>query len=701
MIQRIAISCLALFGCLSAALAEPVKVHLQDGVTAELKLLRIQAGILTAAGPSGEVQIPLTRVRSIEFGATEKESATEQATHRGPIRIALMEIELDSRNEAKKRLDRIGADYELVSPAASLETLRKYQIVYFPHGWATLSGLGDLHLKFHQYVQEGGALLFAEPNASGDAKKLAALKLLPHAVTLSSGGAIGGESVVSYSAGKNHPLIQGVVKSDLPYPHDYFYEPAADWTIIAQSNGSQPAATLLAARVGQGRVVLHANPDDYGHQLYFMDRYVVRVIKWLARRPDQEVIQEATSLGARRLPEFVQRLNEDYNRLIAAEPAEIQQVVAAAERLLRTEAQQSSTWTSYKEAIAQLRRRRSKAAIPMLLRLLADDRLIHSNYQREALLTMTILTGRDVPDLDARQVAEKWWFPQAKEIVVDPAKMTRPEQERVIAKLLEIAAWGNHYLDQSDDDGQLSAYTLYHLIYYNQDRHYWTVEDFPKSLDDRLIDAAETPALRFAAMTVMVELRKQGRLAALPKIVASEQVEPATRLMAAIALWKSEKRIDHESLIGLLPRLQEPELLKAAVITLGHSSDAGAVEAVIGYLNDKRPEIMESAVWACYTQKSPQAVGPLGDLLRKDCRYEAPATRWMVRALGSIESNESAATLAGLIQLTVDQRPTDQILPALVDALEEATDQSFPGPKVGKPTPVDRARQALAWWKDH
>jgi len=141
------------------------------------------------------------------------------------------------------------------------------------------------------------------------------------------------------------------------------------------------------------------------------------------------------------------KLDATVQKLLAGDP-QAQEVRKAAE-LLRT-TNSSDRWTNYADAIKILRQTRSKAGIPLLLAYMVR----HSNhgsshiYVPEYAQTLTILTGKDIPDpyqyvadrkTPVRQAVEKlvadWWEPEQDKIDTDLGQWP-VEQLQVLASCL-------------------------------------------------------------------------------------------------------------------------------------------------------------------------------------------------------------------------------------------------------------------------
>lgn len=673
----------------------PALVTFSDGTTQLIRLTRVRNGVVTGTVDGKKWSRPLSEIRSLSFDV-EKHGVRQ--AHR-PIRIALLDLEIDSKGDAQKRLDRIGAQYDVVEPGASLATFERYDVLYFSGNWASLGGLAGIKPKLDEYLRGGGSALFMEPNVNGDLKQSPALGLLPHPITVSNRGATGGVSVKTYDTEEPHPLMMGVNQDDLPYPSDYFSKVDNSWRVLAQSNDSYASPTLLVADVGEGKVILCTARDNDSHLHFFSDRFIVKCIKWLANRPTAELQLHDKHLGERKHPEFVERLQKDYDQLIAKEPAEIRQALVEAERLLRVDAQDSSTWTAYSDAMRILRRTRSKATIPMLLILYADDDLRHTNYSSEIVRTLEILTGHRVPGKNAKEISEKWWFVKRDELQVNLENMDASQRKVVLDHLFYFVGSSESYLEGTSDPKSM-VYQLYHLIEYGVDLHYWSVEDVDDALIPDVLAACEQPGKRFHAMVVLSELYKAERFKSLPALASDKKEKPSQRIVACIALWLAKQSVAEDELISLVVKAPSQDLKVAAIITLGNSQTPASIETVVGYLKDKDTNIRQAAVWATRRQQSSEAIAVIGQLLKKNCRSSEPGIEWMISTVSDVQTAQGNKILAELIELTLKESPDDDVLEDLVTAFEYTAEQSFfeDRSESGKEQNIKAAKRALQWW---
>jgi hypothetical protein len=549
-------------------------------------------GLLTAIAARADD----TATPSSDSGKTAAQGAAPK------IRVALMDIELQRQKDlAVARLNRIGADYERVPPDASLDDLKKFQVVFFPQGWGSLAGLGDLATTYQAYIEQGGGILFSAPEAHGRAAQSPALNLLPYPASVSGGYAAIGRSVRQYTSGKPHPLMQGVVARDLPIPGNHVTQCDPAWTVLARAEYKEAYPTLLVAEKGKGRAVLHMNWDysSSGHLHYFSDRFVVRLIKWLAQRPDADVQAGDETLGPRRLSAWVQALAQDAEELLAREPAATQEALRKAEQLLRRDAQAAATWTAYSEAIKLVRQNRSKAAIPLLLGVLADDRLQSDNYRDAIYKTFVILTGRPIPQRTVEEVAREWWSAHKGEITVDPAQMTPGECREIVVEILRQTAWGmEERVPESKDTADrrlLSVYQIERFFEKHSPYQSYDPSDLHPSFLPELLAAADKPRTRWCVIGPLAVMRQKGWAKELDQVVADREAPSARRVLGAIAILNAEQPLPVEPLIQILRTEKDVELRMAAIYALGHSKDAAAAETVAGFLQDADSQVRQIA----------------------------------------------------------------------------------------------------------
>lgn len=573
-------------------------VLLKDGTGFRGVVSGIVDGYLRLKREDGERSVRLTDVRSLVFDTPDAPAIAEPLPP-PTLKIGLVQIEIrDSVRKAQQRLDRIGATYDLVPPDAKPERLAEFDVLYIPYGWASLGGLSSLAKTYHAYASQGGGLFFSGPSSDRGWSEAAALKLLPYQAKPGP-GSNRSRSVVVRRPGESHILMSGVDTSDLPYPHVSFDKINSAWTVLSMAERSE-APTLLVAPVGRGRVLVHSDFDNYSFRHFLSDRFFVRMLRWCASRPDAQVRRFDEAFGPPHRPEWFRQLEQDYARLIADEPAPVQKAIRRAERLLKEDAQQPSTWTAYREANTVLAQQRSKAAIPMLLALLANDRYEHTNYRELMLALLFFLTGTPLPegktDIEQiEQIATKWWHPNRDAIETDPVKMANPQRKAIVQAILEKET---KVLPQPfDEQGQANAATAktLHTVITHSRPSGWSRQDLHPAFLPAFLDAASDAKTCWPALLPLATFARDGHGKAIEKVVKNPTSSPRLRVVGAIALWKGGYQTPVNLLAQMLERIKDDRLRAAALIVLGRSKHPAAQEIVSSYQSDDSKLVREAA----------------------------------------------------------------------------------------------------------
>ncbi|MBI3725669.1 hypothetical protein HY251_17215, partial [bacterium] len=226
--------------------------------------------------PSEELDCFIRNLREPDLGAlADLDPPRKAGAHLArAIKVALVKIEKPSVADARKRLESLGAKVTEVAPDAPLAKFLEHDVVDFPAEWGQCEGLGELAETYRGVLAKGRGIMFSKPGG-GDRS----LSLLPHPLKVLGRPLIGDHATRAYTQGKPHPLAEGLVDGDLPYPHDVITEEDEHWTVLARAK-EQKYATLLVSE-DTGRVVLHTAWDNYGDSIP-TDRYFVRALTWLA-----------------------------------------------------------------------------------------------------------------------------------------------------------------------------------------------------------------------------------------------------------------------------------------------------------------------------------------------------------------------------------------------------------------------------------
>ena len=237
--------------------------------------------------------------------------------------------------------------------------------------------------------------------------------------------------------------------------------------------------------------------------------------------------------------------------------------------------QTDRNWTSYAAALAIIRRTRSKAGVPLLLKYMVIDADIGNSHiivpaYADALV---ILTGDEVADpyryvpdrkkavRDAVQkLVDDWWEPNKEKITTDPGAMTKEQVQVVVHRMLrqtERFRWD----DGSDAAEAVSSQMNEVMRPDRESRQTWQEEEIDAAMLPVLLEMAgydDNPPAKgparddarvlFAAVPMLAALRANGMAPQLDKIAADTRQSSATRLTCLLALYRAG-----EKLVGHLP----------------------------------------------------------------------------------------------------------------------------------------------------
>lgn len=648
------------------------------------------SGMLAGCTDSDPAAIP----QSVNEAVEEVRTTVEQQPHH--LRIGLVRIEVDSTAQAERRLNRLGANWEFIPPNLPAEELEQFDVVYFPSDWGKLDGLAGLQATFYRYVEDGGGLLFAGPNVTGDSEKKPALKLLPFPVSVEAyPHDVGSPSVVEYAPGKPHVLTWDVKQKDLPLPHDAFPSTSDEWVVVAKSSGENRTPTVLTAEVGAGRVLLHSDYDDYGHHYCLSDRFVVRAINWLAHEPDSVVKRWSPRFGARHYPEFVLALQRDYQALISREPKQVKAALEKADALFRNEAQHSSTWTEYRTALRIIHQRRSKAAIPLMLILLNDEDVSNSHFRDSLLESFTLLTGERLPSEDPQIVAETWWQPRKDELTIDLNRMSEQQIQIIVEQLLHIVArsepMGLGRTPPMDGRTLFAVLDGGYRVYAAEYR--WLLN---RRLLSTLLDLCDQPDRRWLTPGPLAALYATEAVPELAEFAADLDVAPHVRVVIAAALYRAHATPPAEALVPLWDTVSETDLRQALAVMLASLPDAEAARISVDALVSEETAVREAAEHSLSRHRHAIHLKFPREAIIKKAAADGDLMPLFDILYGN-PSPDTTATYVDLIGRFLNNNPEGKALAQAVEAFAERTNvrlgESADPPRV-------TAVAILNWWDE-
>jgi WD40 repeat protein/HEAT repeat protein len=408
-------------------------------------------------------------------------------------------------------------------------------------------------------------------------------------------------------------------------------------------------------------------------------------------------------------------LEADLEAMLKGE--EIARDLREAARQLDDHRNGGATWVALKD----LRRGRSKAAVPLLLTALIKHHAAGLRGWRlqDYADTVTILTGREISsdvwrDPNALEKGVRaWWAANRDTITTDPGKMSRGEVRLMVRKLLE--QWDPRYA--LDPSGGIRASgcrrALDGALHFSEpDRPFWWKEELHPVMLPFLLAGDDAPAVAkggkpakdrstfpYAAIPMLAALYEDGDAPDLKRLAVDATQTGRTRLLCLLALFRAGERLTSPALVGLLDKETDLECRLIAILALGRCHDQKACGSKLASLLDgPDAEIQMAAVIALRRCPSEKALPTLETLLKKKDPHRVPHEA--LEAITAIGSTEAQEALARYLDAAVTSKDRMAVLSSGLHAFEQVTGTRWTD---GGPHDDDaylkKARLALDWWK--
>jgi HEAT repeat protein len=520
--------------------------------------------------------------------------------------------------------------------------------------------------------------------------------------------------------------------------HARFLGAAVIWLVLAGSAGAEappPKDEKPAVKPPDAKQIQQLI-DELGSKDFQSRERAARRLTEIGT-PALPALQEALKNGdaevRRRVEKIIdsikfiieRELDKEYEELLTKDK-DAETVRKAAELFAGTN--QNSRWTQYADATAVLRRSRSKAGIPLLLKYM----ILHSEYGSSHIIipeyvdTFVILTGKELPD-PYRYVADRrtpvrnaveelfktWWLPNKDKISTDLGAMTREQLQCVIERLLQrVERSARDY--SSEDSPTRNAYRLAAVFTrQREDRRDKLAEQelhlsmVPLILERLGYDAQppvlpvrETYALSLGSVRMLGLLRQNGEATVLDKVAGDTKQNSAVRLTSLLAMHAAGEDLKTSTLLELLKSEKKLERRVLMILALAHSDDAkNAVPVLLELLDNSNRHIRAAAVEALSTSKPKEALPKLKKMLAAPSNGNSVYS--ILRLVAGIGTREAQVILADFLKATLEDGSKGPYLLHTLHAFEQATGQDWSEAGAHAETYYrDRAREALAWWKD-
>ncbi|MEW6737802.1 MAG: HEAT repeat domain-containing protein [Acidobacteriota bacterium] len=428
-----------------------------------------------------------------------------------------------------------------------------------------------------------------------------------------------------------------------------------------------------------------------------------------------------------------QQLDDDFEELLKTERN--QEPLREAARLL-AETNQNSHWMNFYDATALIRRHRSKAAIPLLMKYMIEHSPFStahsaiSNY----IDTLRILTGErltltDLPEkgVNRQQSIEaavikmyvEWWQPNKKHLTTDLGKMAEDRVKFVVSELLRHSDREfERYHYALDSDRLVSTQALHDRLAASfrkrSGRQGWWKEELHGRMTTILLDlvgytsqppndpTAGSTRIAYAAIPMLAVLRQEGQAQILDKVAEDQKQNNATRLTCILALHFASEDMNIEAVVSILDTDPRLECRVLSLLTLGLSDkNAVAVPKLVAALKDNNQEIRLAAMQGLEAFAPQVALSNLSSIVRDGEPSEL--VRPSIKLLGRIGGDDAASVLAEYLEKTL--KPGGNKSYALyyaLNAFSEATKTRWTEEGAHDDSYyIEKAEAAINWWKTH
>ena len=427
----------------------------------------------------------------------------------------------------------------------------------------------------------------------------------------------------------------------------------------------------------------------------------------------------ALCCGSAESDKLIQQLDADFEELVKKEKDP--QPLRDAARLL-DQTNESDRWGSYVPGVAIIRRTRSKAGIPLLLKYM----VLHAGYnsahftEADYADALTILTGKEIerPSRVGNSLRETvqslyddWWKPNKDKITTDLGAMTKEQVQVVVHRLLKQA-------ERSERDyGSNPTDTLFRRLGEAMqpdrlDRQPWQKEEIDGAMLPVLLELAgydenppakgpardDTPIL-FAGVPMLAVLRANGLAPSLDKIADDEKQSSATRLTCLLALYRAGEKLNAFQVVSILKGEKQLERRLVAILALKYSADSSTVSApLIALLDDPNRSVQIAAIYALEGSAPKAALPRLRKVL--DNLDPPEAVYAVIRTIGLMPGNEPRGALADFMQAAQDDPKKAKYVYQALTAFQDATGQDWIEAGAHPESYYrEKAKLALEWWK--
>jgi hypothetical protein len=436
------------------------------------------------------------------------------------------------------------------------------------------------------------------------------------------------------------------------------------------------------------------------------------------------VLFTAISLVKADEDKLVKQLEADFEELVKAEK-DPQPIREAARLLDKTNT--NDVWTSYLRGLAILRRTRSKAGVPLLLKLMIEHAEIGNAHiiVPEYANTVAILTGKNVSDPyqyiadrkkgvrdEVEKLVSDWWEPAKKKLSTNMGKMSKEQIQVIVHRMMGRTDGNAAQLYRSNPTEFIKRQFDDVLTTIRQERRSWQDEELDAAMVPVLLELAgynddppekapeqQMERIPYAVIPILATLRANGLVPLLDKIAADKRQTSVTRITCLLALYRAGEKLNAAEVLAVLKEEKNLERRIVAILSLKFSEDAKRVAApLMELLDDPNQNIQTAAVYALEGSAPKEALPKLKKFL--DELQPRQAVYSIISTIGLMEGKESRAVLADFLEAVEENPKKAQYTFHALMTFQRCTGQNWIEAGAHPESYYrEKAKVAVDWWK--
>jgi hypothetical protein len=324
--------------------------------------------------------------------------------------------------------------------------------------------------------------------------------------------------------------------------------------------------------------------------------------------------------------QWLQAIESDYSTLLGMEtPVRKTEIESAAESL-----EHGKNW-DYVPGLKTLRSLRTKAAVPLLIKVLWD-RSDSFAMAYDVNNTLTILVGKPLPNKwglrpeETRQLAKdlaKWWTDNKTSIILDEREMNTDQLVVIVRTLLNENRQNRRFgrLGDSDNAEAINSQISYlRADGFPTGRTVFYPEDLSPPMVPILLEFADKPEYRLATVPLLAALWKNGDRS-LEKLAAGSS-SPWVNLVYLLSKWAAGEGLPPNPLISMIAPQNPLSLKLTAIVALGQATDDRTIAPVlIKCLADPNEQVRTAACFALRSHQTAAAIPQLAHIVQTSNYY--------------------------------------------------------------------------------